>query len=93
MYTKGEWKSSYQYPHGVYATDGKRPPTTTPIAQMTAPDQVEMEANSQLIAKSPRMYEALREIDRWFLEHTAFTDNPELHTIHIHIQNALDRTI
>ena len=60
MYTKGEWKAVYRYPHNVYTTDGKRPPTITPIATMTAPDQAECEANARLIAVAPRMYEALK---------------------------------
>lgn len=59
-YTKGEWKASYHYPYNVYATDGQRPPTVTPIATMTAPDQVEREANAHLIASAPKLYEALK---------------------------------
>lgn len=58
-YTKGEWKSTYRYPHNVYATDGRHPPTTTPIATMIAPDQIECEANASLIAAAPDLFEAL----------------------------------
>ena len=48
MYTKGEWKASHQFPYNVYPVDGNRPPTTTPIATMTAPDQIEKEANAHI---------------------------------------------
>lgn len=58
-FTKGEWKASNHYPHTIYATDGKRPPTTTSIATMIAPDSVELEANARLIAAAPAMYKAL----------------------------------
>ena len=66
-YTKGDWKATFRYPFGVYATDGKRPPTTTPIAQMIAPDQSEMEANAHLIAAAPDLYKACK-LARHYLE-------------------------
>jgi len=66
-YTKGEWKASFHYPHAVSALVGKRPPCYTPIAQMTAPEQVEMEANSLLIAAAPDNYEA-NKLNLSFLE-------------------------
>lgn len=44
---------------------------------------------ARLVASAPEQNEALREIDRWLLDNPDVSDDPQLHIITIHIQDAL----
>ena len=51
--------------------------------------QAENKANANLIAAAPAQNQALSEIDHWLMANPNISNDPQLHIIHIHIQDAL----
>ena len=66
-YTKGEWKAR-AYGDGRWYIDSEN----TQIAEVHhyLTHHRATEANARLITQAPRMYEALKQIQRWLLEGT-----------------------
>lgn len=86
-YTKGEWKVNEVY-RCVQSHDDD-----IPLFAICYFGNHELErkniANANLIAAAPDQNQALTEIDRWLIEHPDISDDPQLHIIHIQIQDAL----
>ena len=85
-YTKGKWelKQAGNKHYLIYNSNGL-------IADVY--NNIEgYEANAHLIAAAPEQNQALTEIDQWLIEHPDISNDPALHIIHIHIQNALAKT-
>jgi len=83
-YTKGEWMAK---DYEVWAGDliVAECPYQTPL------HFIMRGANARLISAAPNQHEALLEIDRWLLDNPDVSDDPQLHSIHIHIQDALSK--
>ena len=82
-YTKGFWKAR---PRNILS-NSLFSHTIEVDEQVVA--RVEGETNAHLIAAAPNQNQALREIDQWLIDNPDVSDDPQLHTIHIHIQDSL----
>ena len=86
-YTKGEWKVR------SYSVDGEDEhpiASVYPDTRLTSDESLHlMKANAHLIAAAPNQNQALAEIDQWLIAHPDISDDPQLHIIHIYIQDAL----
>jgi len=94
--TKGEWKVGTRTEHnfhanllmiiGGYDANLGGNPAVCYVNDLVGE---EAEANANLIAAAPNQNQALTEIDQWLIEHPDISDDPQLHIIQIHIQDAL----
>lgn len=88
-YTKGEWnilgKENYNEFLG-YQITGDNQRCNVAIVPTHWDNS---KANATLIAAAPKQNKALHDIDQWLIEHLDISDDPQLHIIHCHIQDAL----
>ena len=94
-YTKGDWKvnklgKSQSNCYQDFTLIVKSSPTVIALCDREGwTGHEERLANAHLISAAPDQNRALSEIDHWLNANPNISNDPQLHIIHIHIQNAL----